>query len=358
MPEVHKHIVLGLMSGTSLDGLDLALCSFEKTHGRYAYSILRSETVSYSPAWKSALAQLHKTSAVNYFTVHHLYGRYIAAQVKRFLSKGGPVPSLIASHGHTVFHQPDKGFSTQAGCGATIAANTGITTVCDFRSLDVALSGQGAPLVPVGDKLLFSDYKSCLNLGGIANISFDNEKGQRRAFDICVVNMALNYLAGKTGREFDRDGGLARSGQCDPALLKKLDALDFYKSDVPKSAGREWFEQQMLPLIENSALSVEALLSTFSTHIAKQIAAILNEGKLENVLVTGGGAFNTFLMETIRENYKGTVIIPDATTVNFKEALIFAFLGWLRINQTVNTLSSVTGAKQDSMGGAVYLVKS
>jgi anhydro-N-acetylmuramic acid kinase len=353
-----EHIVLGLMSGTSLDGLDMALCRFGRTRKGFSYSILRSGTISYSPAWKKALGMMQNTSALDYFKIHHLYGKFIAAHVRCFLSGGGPKPSFIGSHGHTIFHQPQRGFSTQIGCGATIAANTGISTVCDFRNLDVALNGQGAPLVPIGDKLLFPGYESCLNLGGIANISFDDDSRKRIAFDICVANIALNYLAKKLGKEYDENGNAARKGDCIEALLKNLNALDFYRQPSPKSVGREWFEAQMLPLIDNTSLRVEDILCTVCEHIAGQIAKVLNDRKLESVLVSGGGAFNGFLVDKIKENYNGKVVIPDAVTINFKEALIFAFLAWLRMQGEINTLSSVTGARHDSVGGAVYLVKS
>ncbi len=350
-----KHIILGLMSGTSLDGLDLALCQFEQNQGVYSYSILRSQTVSYSPDWKRVLGGLQASGAETYFKIHHHYGKSIAVAINKFLADVPEKPMAIASHGHTVFHQPQIGFSTQIGCGATIAANTGITTVCDFRSLDVALNGQGAPLVPIGDKLLFSGYKSCLNIGGIANISFDDKKGDRIAFDICAANMALNYFANRLGKEYDDAGEFAKQGSCDAKLLKTLNDLAFYGLSHPKSIGREWFEIEMLPLLLNSGLNDKIILNTLVEHIAFQISKVLNDNKLENVFITGGGAFNTFLISKLKENYKGEVVIPDAKTINFKEALIFAFLGLLRIKNETNTLGSVTGAKRNSIGGAVYL---
>lgn len=342
------------MSGTSLDGLDLALCRFSETKKGYSYSILRADTIAYSSAWKTALNGLPRSSAESYFLAHHLYGRYIAAQIRRFLNAGKHRPEAISSHGHTIFHQPKAGFTSQLGCGATIAANTGIMTVCDLRSLDVALKGQGAPLVPIGDKLLFSQYESCLNLGGIANISYDDAEGNRRAFDICVANMALNHLAQKNGHEYDDNGMSARSGRVIPSLLEQLEQLDFYKQPQPKSVGREWFEAEFLPLIGSPELPVNDVLNTCCVHIAKQIAAVLNDNKIGSVLVTGGGAFNTFLIEKLKENYKGRIIIPDSDTICFKEALIFAFLGWLRIKGKINTLATVTGAMRDSIGGAIY----
>lgn len=352
-PEEKNTIVLGLMSGTSLDGLDLALCEFSKG---YAFKILKAKTVPYSKEWKSVLGGAPHLSAEKYFALHAQYGKFIADEINLFLKESSLKPDAIASHGHTAFHQPQLGFSTQIGCGATIAANTGITTVCDFRSLDVANGGQGAPLVPIGDKLLFGNYDACLNLGGIANISFDNN-GKRVAYDICEANMLLNFLAEKTGNAFDENGMLAKSGIINPELLNSLNNLSYYVESGAKSMGREWFEKNILPLIEKSELNTNDLLATSTEHIAHIIGNELNQKKIKNVLVTGGGALNTFLIESIKTKTECDIIIPDEQTINFKEALIFAFLGYLRLNKIVNILSSVTGARGDSVGGAVYFSK-
>jgi anhydro-N-acetylmuramic acid kinase len=342
------------MSGTSLDGLDLALCEFENLADSYSYKIHKAQTFSYSDSQKEKLRTAHLLSAENYSRLDYLYGKYISETVQRFIKESSLKADAIASHGHTVFHQPKNGFSTQVGSGAAIAAESGLTTVCDFRSVDVALKGQGAPLVPIGDKYLFSDFESCLNLGGIANISFDNENGDRVAFDICPVNMALNHFSKKEGLEYDNNGELAKQGICNGELLDILNNLSFYSKKGAKSLGREWFEQQFLPITENYQLSVNDTLSTLVHHIAEQIAATLENYKLTSVLVTGGGAFNGFLIEILQKKFNGKIHIPDAQTVNFKEALIFAFLGYLRLNNKINTLSSVTGAIRDSVGGAIY----
>lgn len=347
-----KTIILGLMSGTSLDGLDLALCEFSEN---YEFKILKAKTVSYSQEWKNVLSGAQHLSAENYFALHAKYGKFIADEINLFLKGGSEKPTAIASHGHTVFHQPKLGFSTQIGCGATIAANTGITTVCDFRSLDVANGGQGAPLVPIGDKLLFSNYEACLNIGGIANISFD-KSGKRIAYDICEANMLLNFLAEKNGKAFDENGDMARAGKINSELLNELNALSFYVESGAKSLGREWFEKNILPLIEKSKLNTNDLLATSTEHISQIIANEFNKENIKNVLITGGGAFNTFLIERMKSKTDCEIIIPEAQTINFKEALIFAFLGYLRLNESVNTLSSVTGARSDSVGGAVYFV--
>jgi anhydro-N-acetylmuramic acid kinase len=347
-----KYKVIGIMSGTSLDGLDIALCEFENLGDSYHYSIVKALTINYNDEWKEKLTVVKNASAEQYFKLNADYGKFIAENIHEFLKGVKQVPDSIASHGHTVFHQPQLGFSTQIGCGAIIAAYTEITTVCDFRSLDVANGGQGAPLVPIGDKLLFGKYDACLNIGGIANISFDDKNGNRIAYDICEANMLLNYLAEKTGNDYDKGGELAKTGIINSVLLNKLNGLSYYSQTGARSIGREWFENSILPLVENSAFDIKDLLATSTEHVAQIIANDLADRK--NVLVTGGGAFNSFLLERIKAKTNCEIIIPDAETINFKEALIFAFLGYLRLNEKVNTLRSVTSAKCDSIGGAVY----
>jgi len=344
------------MSGTSLDGLDLALCEFRGSGEELSYKILKSNTISYSADQKIKMRSLPYLNVENYFKLHHQFGKFIGKEVANFLKGESEKPDAIASHGHTVFHQPTKGYSTQIGCGATIAAYSGITTICDFRSLDVALNGQGAPLVPIGDELLFGKHESCLNIGGIANISF-RKNNLRVAFDICVANMALNYFAQLTGSDYDKDGNGAKSGNFNQALFNELNKLEFLKLKGAKSIGREWFESEFLYVIQKHKLPVNDILNTLVKHIAFQIADVLNENKLNDVLITGGGAHNTFLIEALKEYYKGKINIPDTVTINYKEALIFALLGYLRMKEEINTLSSVTAAKKDSVGGAVYYVK-
>jgi anhydro-N-acetylmuramic acid kinase len=356
LSESAKYTVVGLMSGTSQDGLDIALCEFDGSGAGISYKILRSDTIPYSSSQKNKLRSLPYLNVENYFKLHHQFGKFIAKEVLHFIKDLPFKPDAISSHGHTVFHQPKLGFSTQIGCGATIAAQTGITTICDFRSMDVALNGQGAPLVPMGDELLFGNYESCLNIGGIANISF-RKNNARVAFDICIANMGLNHFALMTGSDYDKDGNGAKRGSFNEKLFSELNALDFFKQKGARSIGREWFESEFLYCIEKNKLSVNDNLNTLVHHTAFQIAEVLNENKLKNVLVTGGGAHNSFLIEVIKKYYKGEVIIPDPIIVNYKEALIFALLGYLRLNKKINTLSSVTGAKHDSVGGAIYYSK-
>ncbi len=356
------------MSGTSLDGLDIAFCSFTRKGKHWTYSIEKAQTVSYNREWKSKLGNAHKLSAEKLIALDAEFGTFIGKQVNAFVKKNKfKNIDLVSSHGHTVFHQPEKGFTLQIGSGSTIAATTGSKTVCDFRSGDVALGGQGAPLVPIGDKLLFSEYDACLNIGGIANISIKNEKSspgpsdhplQRgtglRAFDICPANLVLNCLANVKGLPYDKGGKLAAKGQVHWNLLRKLNALPYYKNYNTKSIGREWIEKFVLTRINQYRITTNDRLATASEHAALQIARVINHFKVRNVLITGGGAYNTDLINRIAAYSNCALTIPDDQTIQFKEALIFAFLGVLRVRGEVNCLKEVTGARRDSCGGAVY----
>ncbi|MGZ3903327.1 MAG: anhydro-N-acetylmuramic acid kinase [Bacteroidia bacterium] len=349
-----KYKVIGLMSGTSLDGLDIAYCEFALKGKKWSYKILNAETVAYHKEGKDKLRNAHLMAAEELCELHTDFGFFIGEKVLKFIKKNKlKKVDLISSHGHTIFHQPLNHFTLQIGDGATIAAVTGIKTVCDFRSTDVALGGQGAPLVPIGDELLFSDYEACLNIGGIANISF-KQKEKRIAFDICPANLLFNHLAKQTGQEYDKGGKIAASGKFNDALLRKFNSLSYYKKYKSKSLGREDIQRDFISAIDNSKVSLKDKLATASEHAAFQTARVLNNFKVKNVLVTGGGAYNKDFLERISAYTDCKLIISDDKTIQFKEALIFAFLGVLRLRNEVNTLKFVTGAKRDSCGGAIY----
>jgi anhydro-N-acetylmuramic acid kinase len=351
---INKIKAIGLMSGTSLDGLDLVAVAFWQTSDKWHFHIEAAETFEYSKEWKNRLKKAPEFSGVELIQLHTEYGRFLGNETKKFIQKTGFKPELISSHGHTVFHQPEKGFTFQAGSGFEIAVVTGITTIADFRSGDVALGGQGAPLVPVGDRLLFSDYDYCLNLGGFANISFE-KNGKRIAFDICPVNIVLNHFAEKQGFSFDKNGELGRKGKVDFELLNQLNQLEFYFTEPPKSLGREWVEQVFVPVLNDFEIPDADKLRTVYEHIAQQIAGTIDrDGGEGKMLVTGGGAFNTFLIELISVKIPVELIIPENEIINFKEALIFTFLGVLKDRSEINCLASVTGAKSDSSAGIVY----
>lgn len=348
--------IAGVMSGTSLDGLDIAVCRFEELSGQWSFEVLAAITIAYSETWKNRLSEAYSATAMELASLHADFGNYIGYCVKNFCNENNLIPDYISSHGHTLFHQPDKGFTFQAGSGAHIAAATGIDTICDFRTTDVAFGGQGAPLVPIGDAHLFGGHRFCLNLGGIANISFDSNNS-RVAFDICPANMVLNYLAQQAGHSYDKDGEMASGGVVIPELLDRLNSLSFYRKLPPKSLGREWFENEFLPEIENETYSIPDRLRTVTEHIGIQIANALFASPGTTILTTGGGAYNNLLVEVLEEQVSRHgihVVVPDATIVEFKEAILFAFLGVLRINETPNALSTVTGASVSSIGGAIY----
>lgn len=344
------------MSGTSLDGLDIAYCSFEESKSKWSFKIEAASTINYDKVWLNKLQNAHKLSGEKLMELHNEYGTYLGKQVAKFV-KNEKISKVdfVASHGHTIFHQPHKGFTFQLGNGASIAAASGYSLVNDFRTLDVALKGQGAPLVPIGDKLLFAEHTYCINLGGFANVSYD-VKGERIAFDICPVNIVLNYLAQKVNKSYDKNGVMAAKGKVNAELLKKLNGLKYYKTSPPKSLGREWLEKEFLPIINKSKISVADKLATVSEHIAIQIKNTIGNRASGKVLVTGGGAFNSHLIERIQTQLpQHQVIIPSADIVNFKEALVFAFLGVLRWEGKDNCLKSVTGATRNNKGGTIWL---
>jgi anhydro-N-acetylmuramic acid kinase len=343
--------VLGIMSGTSLDGLDLAFCEFEKKD-RWAFSLIAGETIPYNEVWSEKLRTAPLLSAEELMRLNADFGKYIGKLSSDFCFRHKVKPDFISSHGHTVFHRPHEGYTLQIGSGAHIAAAASLPVIFDFRSGDVALGGQGAPLVPIGDRLLFSEMDYCLNLGGIANISFE-KNGERIAFDICAANMVLNYLSEKMGKRYDANGEMARSGKMDRALFMKLNSIEYYTKPFPKSLGREDIEAVVIPILEESSLSVNDLLATFCHHIAHQVSNVVTLRNSSNtLLISGGGALNSFLVECIKTECKINVVVPSTHIINFKEAIIFAFLGVLRMRNEVNCLKSVTGAERDSCGGA------
>lgn len=344
--------VLGVMSGSSLDGLDVALCAFDLDNGTWSASIQRARTIAYAPGMHARLAGAMGSDALELARLHRDLGDLIGGCCKE-LAEGEEI-DLIGSHGHTVFHKPEEGLTMQIGCGARIAAACGKTTVCDFRTKDVAFGGQGAPLVPLGERLLFPDNDAFLNLGGISNASFHLRDGTS-GYDIGPCNMLLNMLALEMGSAFDEDGRIAASGMVHAGLLAHLESLPFYRLPPPRSLGREWFEEHMRRPMQDKTIPLPDRMRTAVEHIALRIGAELDSRGIARVLVTGGGAHNAFLISRLRELTKADVVVPQRSLVDFKEAMIFALLGLLRVRGEVNALASVTGARRDSVGGAVFL---
>ena len=352
-----EYYAIGLMSGTSLDGLDICYCCLKDAEKSYSYQLISTVTVKYNAVWKEKLATaiLLPPNKLDELSVE--FARFMIRQIREFIHEQKIEKiDFVASHGHTVHHRPDEGITIQIGDGELMAKELGLKVVNDFRIDDVRLGGQGAPLVPLGDKLLFHEYDACLNLGGIANISFDNAENVRLAFDICPANLPLNKLAEERFKlAYDESGKLAEKGIVLTGLLQELNDLEFYQSNGPKSLGIEWLNQYFYPLINQySKEKGEDLLATIVEHEAEQIAQIIQQNQLPKILVTGGGAYHNFLIDRIREKTKVNVIVPENQLVDFKEALVFAFLGLLRIKGRINTYSSVTGASKDSSGGKIW----
>ena len=378
--EQQLYTAAGVMSGTSLDGLDIALCRFSVSAGGWFVEIIKAETISYSGSqWSGRLQEADRLDGLGLMELHRDFGRFTGESVKAFLEDVDEQPDIIASHGHTIFHQPENRLTLQIGDGAEIAATSGITAVTDFRRLDVALGGQGAPLVPIGDELLFGQYSHCLNLGGFANVSF-RRGGKRLAFDICPVNIVLNRLAQEMGQSYDYDGNLGRKGSVDRDLLNALEELAFYRLEGPRSLGKEWVDNVFMPVLNRSDAKTEDKLRTVYQHIAFRIASVIStltdpvlkkesHGQTHkqdestgpgsdnpvSLLITGGGAKNRFLTGLVSEKADPVyTVIPEEQLIDFKEAVIFALLGVLRLRNQVNCLSSVTGASRDNSGGVIH----
>jgi anhydro-N-acetylmuramic acid kinase len=373
---------IGLMSGSSLDGLDIVLAEFHENGGAWQYTIKAAETAPYSKEWADRLKNAIHLNALDYQLLHAEYGHYTGQQVNAFIERHGLQfqVQLIASHGHTTFHLPAKKMTAQLGDGAAIAATTGINVVSDLRAINVALSGQGAPIVPIGEKLLFGNYPYFLNLGGIANISC-NCLDEYVAFDVCPANRVLNMLANDAGKPFDAGGHLAASGTLQPNLLTVLNDLEYYRMPYPKSLANDFGTDVVYTLIKNAMISTPDALRTFVEHVAMQVkAAVGNLGPVpgkqpgvgkqsggdsresgvntRQLLITGGGAHNTFLIERLKavlQELQVEVIVPEVDVVDFKEAIVMALIGLLRWREENNVLASVTGATRDSIGGAVWI---
>lgn len=341
------------MSGTSLDGVDFAVVDFQLINNIWSFKIKETKTFSYPKEWFEKLKFAAKLPANEIVFLNEAYTKYLNELIHQFINDNN-VEGLdaIASHGHTILHNPKAGYTLQIGNLQSLKNNIDCPIICDFRVQDVKLGGQGAPLVPIGDRFLFSNYDFCLNLGGFSNISFERD-GERIAFDICPVNTVLNYYANKINLEYDADGKVAQLGEVSLDLLKELNANPFFSKSFPKSLGIEFVFEEVIPLINTFELEIKDILATYVEHIAFQISIQLlnSEGKM---IITGGGAFNSFLIRTIKK-YTTNIEIerPNAEIINYKEALIFAFLGILKLKGEINVLSSVTGAQRDHSSGMV-----
>jgi anhydro-N-acetylmuramic acid kinase len=367
LPNAMIYRAIGLMSGSSLDGLDLAFIEFHESKGAWEYEIKAAECLPYSEEWVHKLRGAIQLNALDYQLLHTEYGHYTGEQVNAFIEKNNLhyQVQLIASHGHTTFHVPARKMTGQLGDGAAIAAVTGINVVSDLRAMDIALGGQGAPIVPIGEKLLLGDYTFFLNLGGIANISY-NHPDKYLAFDVCPANRVLNMLALEEGLAYDAGGKMAESGTVHEGLLRLLNELEYYQLPYPKSLANDFGTDVVYPLIKSSNISTADGLRTMVEHIAGRISAeisdLLNNNKQQTtnhkLLATGGGAHNTFLLarlQALLQPLGVEVVAPDKNLIDFKEALVMALIGVLRWREENNVLATVTGATRSSIGGAVWI---
>ena len=349
-----EYNVIGVMSGTSLDGIDLVYAKF-CLNETWSFEIVHAETVEYPSNWYEALKELVNTPIEELKAIDTNYTEYIAKVIKNFIIKY-QIKNIdaICSHGHTALHQPENKLTFQIGNRPFLAELLKETVVCDFRVQDVELGGQGAPLVPIGDELLFSEFDFCLNLGGFANVS-TNFNRNRIAYDICPVNIVLNHYIRKLGLNYDDEGKIASEGMISVKLLNQLNAIEFYKETYPKSLGLEWVNNTVFPLIDTFKLEIQDVLKTFVEHIAIQIASEINKKHTGSVLITGGGVYNIYLMDRIKAHAVQKIIVPKNEVVEFKEAVIFGFLGVQKLRNEVNCLSSVTGAIKDHSSGKIFL---
>ncbi len=357
------------MSGSSLDGLDIAYTHFQETGGVWNFEIVHADCIPYSEEWINQLQHATSLPAMDYQLLHTAYGHYTGEQVNRFVAAHelAHKVDLIASHGHTTFHAPLYKMTAQLGDGAAIAAVTGLPVITDLRAMDIAFGGQGAPIVPIGEKLLLSGYDLLLNIGGIANISSRSQDGYT-AFDICAANRVLNMLASQAGLKYDENGKMASAGNTNNHLLLELNSLEYYTQPYPKSLANDFGTGTVFPVIGKYKLRTEDSLSTYVEHICSQVKSsvkILRQSErfqqpanAQRMLVTGGGAFNVFLIDRLQEvlaELNIEIVNPDDKLINFKEAMIMSLIGVLRWREEYNVLASVTGATRNTIGGALWL---
>lgn len=355
---------IGLMSGSSLDGLDVAYCKFEWVDGNLQWEMLDSVCLNYEEKWRNRLKKLYSQDALTFVKTHSNYGYYLGDIVKKFCEERGLKPDVVALHGHTVFHEPDNGFSTQVGCGAALAARSGIPTVTDFRNTDIANGGQGAPLVPVADRDLFAGRDFYLNIGGIVNISARKPDGQMVAYDVCAGNVAMNFSAAQLGMKYDIDGISAASGEINDWLFDELNSEDYFRVPYPKSLSNKWVQSRVIPLLIKARMAPDDKLATLAEHIAYRVAEAvdglrnregLGSGPFK-MMLTGGGVFNRHIVKRLQYHLQNVEMeVPSNELINFKEAIMMAYLGVLRMEGMPGSLASVTGASKDCISGAIYM---
>lgn len=355
---MNQYEVIGIMSGSSMDGVDIAHCVFTNNNNQWSYKITHAVTVPYEEKWRVRLSQLRKQESLIYVKTDVYYAHYLSELVLDFIQTNNLKPQLIASHGHTIFHFPQNRITAQVGDGATLAALTGIPVVSDLRSADVALGGQGAPLVAMGDQMLFAEYDYFLNLGGFSNISGPNMQGDYVAFDVGPCNIPLNRIAREQGKAYDEMGVIAASGSIDYGLLNNLNQIPYYSKSYPKSLNRDWINKNFWPIVRESEQTWENKMRTIVDHIAQQVGLAISNLCVDNgtgkkVMVTGGSAYNPILLDHIQTHSDAEIIVPQPQLIDYKEAMVFGFLGLLRVLNINNTLATATGASQSVISGTL-----
>lgn len=352
---ISNYNVIAVMSGTSLDGIDLIYANYAY-QSKWNFKIKHYETVKYSMHWKNILKDLVHLSRKELESIDEKYSVYLGKVILDFIEKYNiKAIDFVSSHGHTALHQPEEGLTYQIGNRQVLSDTLNEKVICDFRVQDVELGGQGAPLVPIGDRLLFYDYDYCLNLGGFANISYEHQS-ERIAYDICPVNIVLNHYVSSLNLDYDAEGRIASTGKVHEELLSQLNLLAYYKENPPKSLGLEWVKLTVFPLIDSFEITIEDVLRTYVEHIAIQISKVLDR-EHSSLLITGGGVYNDFLISRLQSFSKLKIVIPENDIIEFKEALIFGLLGVLKQRDEVNCLKSVTGAQFDHSSGKLLIPK-
>lgn len=350
--------VIATMSGSSLDGLDIAYAHIQ-LDPEPAFRIVAADTFAYTDAELQVLRTVSRTGTHADDQTDQWFGAVSAAYISAFLRQlGYPPVDLVASHGHTTLHKPSLGISQQIGDPQVMANALRLPVIARFRQADVDAGGQGAPLVPLCDQLFFSEYDACLNIGGIANISFETPQG-RVGFDICGANQILNFFAEQAGWPYDAEGEMAAAGEMDPALFDQLNAVPFLAAPYPKSLDNHFVHRAFIEPLQRAPLMLNDKLATAAHHIAYQIARVIEQqpGRRAladyRLLVTGGGAFNRHLIRLIRDHARIQVQLPDTIIIQYKEALAMALMGVLRFQNRSNFLPSVTGASAAVSGGVI-----
>lgn len=353
--------VIGLMSGSSHDGLDIAFAEITDVRNDWTFEIKHAACIPFEKEMEQQLRHAAALPVPEFLKLHTAFGRWIGTQVVDFINTNELYHKVhfVASHGHTVFHDPQSKTSVQIGDGASISGITGLPTITDLRNADMALAGQGAPIVPIADHKFFPDYKYCLNLGGISNVTING--AAPLAFDIAPANQVLDHFAQKEGKAFDENGALAAQGRVEATILAALNALPYYKAEGPKSLAND-YSKQLISIVEaHNTLSTADILATLVAHIVFQVTRAVEKypaGGPAKMLVTGGGAMNRFLVAQLAAALQPLnieVVVPEENIVKYKEALAMAFIGVLRWREEENVLSSVTGAAKNTIGGALWL---